>query len=109
MPRVPGVTDVSVYGVTVPGHDGRAGMAAVVAGEGFELRVLHRQLRERLPAYAIPLFIRILPASSITETFKQKKQELVRDGFDPSRVCDAPLFFRDAARRRVCPAGCGAR
>lgn len=92
----PGVTDVSVYGVAVPRHDGRAGMAALVAGDGFDLRVLHEQLRERLPAYAIPLFIRILPALSLTETFKQKKQELVRDGFDLSRVAD-PLFFRDAA------------
>jgi fatty-acyl-CoA synthase len=71
-------------------------MAALVAGDGFDLRVLHDQLRQRLPAYAIPLFLRILPALSLTETFKQKKQELVRDGFDPSRVAD-PLLFRDAS------------
>jgi fatty-acyl-CoA synthase len=92
----PGVTDVSVYGVAVPGHDGRAGMAALVAGDGFDMGVVHDHLRERLPAYAIPLFVRILPALSLTETFKQKKQELVRDGFDLSRVTD-PLFVRDAS------------
>jgi fatty-acyl-CoA synthase len=92
----PGVADVSVYGVTVPGHDGRAGMAAIVAGENFDLQRLHDHLRDRLPAYAIPLFVRMLPSLSLTETFKQKKQELVRDGFDPSRVAD-PLFFRDTA------------
>ncbi len=92
----PGVADVSVYGVTVPGHDGRAGMAAVVAGDGFDLQRLHEHLRERLPAYAVPLFVRMLPSLSLTETFKQKKQELVRDGFDPSRTAD-PLFFRDAS------------
>jgi fatty-acyl-CoA synthase len=90
----PGIADVSIYGVTVPGHDGRAGMAAVVAGDGFDLDDVYEHLRERLPAYAVPLFIRVLPALSLTETFKQKKQELVRDGFDPSRVTD-PLFFRD--------------
>ena len=50
-----GVTDVSVYGVTVPGHDGRAGMAAIVAGDGFDLQTLHARLRERLPAYAVPI------------------------------------------------------
>jgi fatty-acyl-CoA synthase len=92
----PGITDVSIYGVTVPGHDGRAGMAAVVAGDGFDLADLYEHLRQRLPAYAVPLFIRVLPALSLTETFKQKKQELVRDGFDPSRVTD-PLFFRDVS------------
>jgi fatty-acyl-CoA synthase len=92
----PGIADVSVYGVTVPGHDGRAGMAAVVSGDGFDLGVLHDRLRGRLPAYAIPLFIRMLPALSLTETFKQKKQDLVRDGFDPSRVAD-PLFVRSVS------------
>ncbi len=97
-----GVTDVSVYGVTVPGHDGRAGMAAIVAGDGFDLQTLHARLRERLPAYAVPLFIRILPALSLTETFKQKKQELVREGFDPSRAID-PLFFRAASAGSYVP------
>ncbi len=92
----PGVTDVSVYGVAVPGHDGRAGMAAIVAGERFDLTRLYEHLRERLPVYAVPLFIRLLPTLSLTETFKQKKQELVRDGFDPSRVAD-PLFFSDTS------------
>jgi fatty-acyl-CoA synthase len=92
----PGVADVSVYGVAVAGHDGRAGMAAVVAGDGFDPAGLYQHLRERLPAYAAPLFIRMLPALSLTETFKQKKQELVRDGFDPSRVSD-PLWFRDVS------------
>jgi fatty-acyl-CoA synthase len=92
----PGVADVSVYGVTVPGHDGRAGMAAVVVADGFEQADLYEHLRQRLPAYAVPLFLRLLPALSLTETFKQKKQELVRDGLDPTRVSD-PLYFRDVS------------
>jgi fatty-acyl-CoA synthase len=92
----PGVVDVGVYGVAVPGYDGRAGMAAIVAGDGFDLTGLYEHLRERLPHYAVPLFLRLLPALSLTETFKQKKQELVRDGFDPSRVSD-PLAFRDVS------------
>jgi fatty-acyl-CoA synthase len=98
----PGVADVSVYGVTVPGHDGRTGMAAIVPGDGFDPQRLHEHLRERLPAYAVPLFLRMLPSLSLTETFKQKKQELVRDGFDPSRTAD-PLFFRDATRGGYIP------
>jgi fatty-acyl-CoA synthase len=98
----PGVADVSVYGVAVPGHDGRAGMAAIVVGAGFDVQALHARLRERLPPYAVPLFIRILSALSLTETFKQKKHELVCDGFDPSRVAD-PLFFRDVAAGAYAP------
>ncbi len=50
----------------------------------------------------MPLFVRVLPALSLTETFKQKKQDLVRDGFDPSRVTD-PLFFRDASAGSYVP------
>ena len=50
--------------------------------------------RGRLPAYAQPLFLRISAALDATETFKQKKQQLVREGFDPAVVRD-PLYVRD--------------
>ena len=53
-------------------------------------------LARRLPAYACPVFIRICTTLDTTETFKQKKQELIREGFDPQRVKDQ-LFFRDPA------------
>ena len=91
----PGIVDASVYGVAIAGADGRAGMAAVVTDERFDLTDLKTRLAARLPAYACPVFIRICPALDITETFKQKKQELVREGFDPLVVGD-PLFFKDA-------------
>jgi fatty-acyl-CoA synthase len=91
----PDVVDVSVYGVTIPGTDGRAGMAALVIGESFDLKGFSNHLAARLPAYACPVFVRISPALDVTETFKQKKQELVREGFNP-RFAHGPLFFRDA-------------
>ncbi|MDR3511644.1 MAG: long-chain-acyl-CoA synthetase [Caulobacteraceae bacterium] len=91
----PGVAAVSVYGVQVPGCDGRAGMAAVVPGEGFDLAALRARLADALPAYARPLFIRLVRDLAVTETFKQKKSELVAEAFDPARVSD-PLFFDDA-------------
>ena len=90
----PGVIDSTTYGVTVSGRDGRAGMAAITVEEGFEVAVLSRHLVGRLPAYAQPLFLRISTALDATETFKQKKQQLVRDGFDPAVVHD-PLYLRD--------------
>lgn len=90
----PGVVDATTYGVTIPGADGRAGMAAVVVDDRFDLGVFGDHLARRLPAYACPAFIRICAALDNTETFKQKKQDLIRAGFDPHRVTD-PLFFRD--------------
>ncbi|MBI5132973.1 MAG: long-chain-acyl-CoA synthetase [Rhodopseudomonas palustris] len=92
----PGVIDASVYGVSVPHNDGRAGMAALVADARFDVAALYRHLADRLPAYARPLFVRIRPALEITGTFKQKKQDLIDDGFDPDRVSD-PLYVADPA------------
>jgi fatty-acyl-CoA synthase len=91
-----GIADVSVYGVAIPGVDGRAGMAAIVTDERFDMIHLQNHLAARLPAYALPIFIRICPALDVTETFKQKKQQLVQQGFNPHLV-DGALFFRSAA------------
>jgi len=90
----PCVLDATTYGVTVLGTDGRAGMAAIVAEHGFDFAAFAGHLSQRLPPYAIPLFLRFSQTLAATETFKQKKHELVRDGFDPGRVTD-PLFVRD--------------
>jgi fatty-acyl-CoA synthase len=90
----PGVVDATTYGVTVPGTDGRAGMAAIVAEDGFDVATFAEHLSRRLPSYAIPLFLRFSQTLDATETFKQKKHDLVRDGFDPGRVTDR-LFFKD--------------
>jgi fatty-acyl-CoA synthase len=91
------VSDVAVYGVEVPRSDGRAGMAALVVEDGFELAELRRILAARLPAYARPLFIRIVGAIELTGTFKLKKQDLAVQGYDPGRISDA-LYIDDAGR-----------
>jgi len=90
----PGVRDATTYGVAVAGNDGRAGMAAIVTGCDFDFRTFTDHLTDRLPAYAHPLFVRISAGIDATETFKQKKQQLIRDGFDPDIVAD-PLFLHD--------------
>ena len=90
----PGVLEASVYGVAVPGHDGRAGMAALVTGDGFDLGALRLHLATRLPPYARPLFLRLATAIATTDTFKHTKGPLVQDGFDPATVTDA-LFVED--------------
>ena len=90
----PGVLDATTYGVRISGTDGRAGMAALVTDDHFDLAVFATHLAQRLPAYAHPVFLRLVSSLDATETFKQKKQQLIRDGFDPDVVSE-PLFFRD--------------
>ena len=97
----PGVIEANVYGVEVPGADGKAGMAALVIGEGFDLAALRAHLAERMPAYARPVFIRIAHELAITETFKQKKQNLAAEGFDPGKVGDALHVDAEGAYRRL--------
>ena len=92
----PGVETCAVYGVSVPGAEGRAGMAAIVAGSGFDVARLRAHLAQALPAYARPLFLRLAPALAITETFKKASHRLAAQGFDPAEVAD-PLFFEDPA------------
>jgi fatty-acyl-CoA synthase len=89
---VPGVREANVYGVAVPGADGRAGMAALVTAPGFDIAKLAGALSGNLPAYARPIFIRLLPELEITGTFKQRKVDLVKDGFDPKAIRD-PLYW----------------
>lgn len=89
----PDIEHAVVYGVEVPNCDGRAGMAAVTLAVGKTLdgKDLAAFLTERLPAYAIPLFLRIRPEQETTGTFKYRKVELKKEGFDPSKV-DEPLY-----------------
>ena len=89
-----GVIDSATYGVVVPGADGRAGMAAIVIDDRFTLDAFADHLVSRLPVYARPLFLRISHSVDTTETFKQKKHQLMRQGFDPALVSE-PLYFRD--------------
>ncbi|HEY6259933.1 MAG TPA: long-chain-acyl-CoA synthetase [Xanthobacteraceae bacterium] len=91
----PGVQEANVYGVAIPRADGRAGMAALVVDERFDLVALRAHLDARLPDYARPLFLRILREMEVTATFKHKKSDLVRAGFDPSLTDDA-IYFNDA-------------
>jgi fatty-acyl-CoA synthase len=69
-------------------------MTAIVIDNRFDLHEFAESLSRRLPVYACPVVIRISTSLDTTETFKQKKQELVHDGFNPHRVTD-PLFFRE--------------
>jgi fatty-acyl-CoA synthase len=92
--RCPGVLDATVYGVAVPGTDGRAGMAALVVAEGFDVAALRRHVEATLPPYARPVFVRIRAELDTTGTFKHRKDELMREGYDPGATKDV-IYFSD--------------
>ncbi|MEV6767140.1 long-chain-acyl-CoA synthetase [Nocardia sp. NPDC051030] len=77
------VTQAVVYGVDIPGTDGKAGMAAVTLAENavFDGKIAAKTLYDRLPTYAVPLFIRVVPELEQTSTFKSRKVELRNQGF----------------------------
>ncbi|CAM9809661.1 long-chain fatty acid transport protein 2-like [Lampetra fluviatilis] len=92
------IKEVTVYGVTIPNNEGRAGMAAVILEEGHSLDgpELYRHVVGHLPTYARPYFIRLQEALELTSTFKQIKTHLLQEGFNPA-LTRAPLFYLDNA------------
>jgi fatty-acyl-CoA synthase len=87
-----GIKEANVYGVLVPKQDGRAGMASIVTSDDFNIDGFYEYLNEQLPKYSIPVFIRISPEIEKTGTFKYKKTDLAKEGFDP-QVVNEPLYF----------------
>lgn len=97
--RHPAIDQAVVYGVTVPGCDGRAGMASLTWKEGeFDGAGLAQFLKAALPAYAVPLFIRLRPEQEVTGTFKFRKVEVKAEGFDPGKVSEPLYALVDPAR-----------
>ena len=98
----PGIKDATVYGVAVPGLDGRAGMATVAVAGALDLAALRTHLVRHLPDYARPRFLRVTGELGVTATFKHTKGDLVSQGFDPGADA-APLYFDDPERQAYVP------
>jgi fatty-acyl-CoA synthase len=90
----PGIIEAVAYGVTLPGTEGRAGMAAVVACDGFDLNSFRTHLVENLPDYARPLFLRLIGNLEMTSSFKPQKSKLLCESYNPSLTKD-PIYFND--------------
>ncbi|MBI2718377.1 MAG: long-chain-acyl-CoA synthetase [Rhizobiales bacterium] len=91
--EAPGVMEAVVYGVAVPGHEGRAGMVLIAAKPEFDAAAFLDHARRHLPAHAVPVFIRLARSIALTDTFKYKKQMLMAEGFDPSLTSDPLLVL----------------
>jgi fatty-acyl-CoA synthase len=98
----PGIKEANVYGVQIPGTDGRAGMAALVTAAPIDFKAFQTHLEKNLPAYARPVFLRLQKEIEATGTFKHTKVALVKEGFDPSKIAD-PLYFFDPVTKAYEP------
>jgi len=95
------LNDATVYGVEIPGVEGRAGMAAIVdEADAFNLRQFIERMQQQLPPYARPIFIRLCKEVDTTEgTYKLKKTDLQKQGFNPNVLKDGDhLFYWNATK-----------
>ena len=85
----PGIDDANVYGVRLPNHDGRAGCVALTLhpDTNVDFASLAQHLRDTLPRYAVPLFVRLTShGMRLTGNMKHQKHEMREDGVDPSKM-----------------------
>lgn len=107
---IDGIDEAVVYGVEVPGADGRAGMAAILCQGGqLDGVALAQALQKALPKYAVPLYIRVRAEHEVTATFKHRKVDLKREGFDPSKVTDALYVLGERGYEPMNPLSAQAR
>jgi acyl-CoA synthetase (AMP-forming)/AMP-acid ligase II len=96
--KFPQIAETNVYGVQVPGYDGRAGAASIVTADGvtestLDFQALARHARAVLPSYAVPLFLRLTPALEYTGTLKIQKGRLKSEGVDPDKITGNDKMF----------------
>eukprot|EP00808_Paulinella_micropora_P004286 g17057.t1 len=105
-----GVSEANVYGVHVPGNEGRACAVALVLAEGktaenMDWAKFAATVSKSLPSYAMPLFLRLLPKIQTTGTFKHQKADLVKQGIDPTLVEGDKLLRYDPQQHTYVPFG----
>ena len=84
--EVNGVFECCVYGVLIPGCEGRCGMASISLDasftiESFDFDLLVKTQKANLQSQAIVRFVRFLKEIPKTQTHKHQKSQLVKDGF----------------------------
>ena len=100
------VQEANVYGVTVPGHEGRAGCAAILMkpdalqdGQGSVtikpevLESLATHVANSLPKYAVPIFLRVVRELTLTGNNKQQKTGLRNEGIDLKTIGKDRIYW----------------
>jgi acyl-CoA synthetase (AMP-forming)/AMP-acid ligase II len=91
----------AVYGVEIPNHEGKAGMAAIKIDPsiGFNEDEISRFVLEVLPKYSIPIFIRLKQKLEITGSKKIQKANLRKEGFNLNEI-DEPMYLWDSSIKK---------
>lgn len=87
----PKIAEAVVYGVEIPHTNGRAGMAAITLADQAQLNTEDLQamvncFKKSLPAYAVPVFLRVQKQVETTGTFKYQKNKLKEQAFNPEKT-----------------------
>jgi len=93
---MPGIQQACVYGVKVPGHSGRAGMAALmldVSYDSFDLKELYAVCAKNLPTFATPVFIRYVASLETTSTYKYITSTLKHHAYNLEH--SEYIFYKD--------------
>ncbi|XP_073972287.1 long-chain fatty acid transport protein 1-like isoform X2 [Rhodnius prolixus] len=94
--NIVGLKDATVYGVEIPGVEGRAGMVAIMDEEKkLDLNRLEEGVKKELSSFARPVFVRVINSIPMTGTFKIQKNKLQNEGYDPKKISDPLYFFKD--------------
>ena len=96
-----GIEDTAVYGVSIPGREGRCGMAAIqiIPGETLKWKAFLKHLNRRMPEHARPVFIRLHPQLDFSQGLMPLLHQLKKEGYDPRQVKD-PLYYLDPQANR---------
>jgi len=90
----------AVYGIEIPNHEGKAGMAAILFDPtfGFNPDEISRFVIQALPKYSIPIFIRIRDHLEVTGSNKIRKSNLRKEGYNINEIKE-PLYIWDFSER----------
>lgn len=85
---------VAVYGVDIPGTEGKAGMACIVDPDNtVDMEEFHQGVISSIVSYARPIFVRITKSVTITGTHKISKVKLQKEGYDIGSFEDTVYFL----------------
>jgi acyl-CoA synthetase (AMP-forming)/AMP-acid ligase II len=100
--RAEGVSDVTAFGVEIPGCEGRACMAVLRLEGEPDLDALSAHFKRELASYQRPLVLRLLSKPlRTTSTFKLQTASYRNEGFDPSKIEDE-LYVSRGGRFERC-------
>ena len=102
--RQPSLAQALVYGVHIPGAEGRAGMAALLLeGAAFDPEEFAAFVDGALPNFARPLFVRLVSEMEMTGTLKLRPTELKAQGFNPDACNGDSVWVREPKQPRYVP------